>query len=246
MTNDKKMSLSKYLSVCGIASRRKSCELIKEGKVLVNRRAVTEPGFKISPEDEVVCDGRPVLFQEKIYIMLNKPRGFICTSDDPHAPKKAIDLIKLPPEHAAVRLFSAGRLDKDSEGLLIFTNDGDYAEKIMHPRYEILKTYEVKTASEIPAEILEQLCGGITDNGEFLHPEEIIREGKCQYTFILNEGKKREIRRLVTFAGTKVISLKRISLGKLKLSGLRSGQWKYLNPEDIQGTLEKGKNEITE
>ncbi|MDD5597876.1 MAG: pseudouridine synthase [Victivallaceae bacterium] len=233
MAEKEKTSLSKYLGVCGVASRRKSCELIKQGKVLVNRRTVMEPGFKISPDDEIVCNGKEVLFQEKIYIMLNKPRGFVCTADDPHAPQKAVDLIKLPPKHSDVRIFSAGRLDKDSEGLLIFTNDGDYAEKIMHPRYEILKTYEVKTAAEIPDEVLARLRGGITDDGEFLHPEEIIRKGKCQYTFILNEGKKREIRRLVSFAGTKVTSLKRVALGKLKLGNLKSGQWKYLSPEEV-------------
>ncbi|MFA7184186.1 MAG: pseudouridine synthase [Victivallales bacterium] len=236
MPENEKTSLSKYLSLCGVASRRKSCELIKQGKVLVNRLPVVEPGFKISPDDEVVCNGKKIFFQKKIYILLNKPRGFICTADDPHAPQKAVDLIKLPPEHSDIRIFSAGRLDKDSEGLLIFTNDGDYAEKIMHPRYGILKTYEVKTAAEIPAEILNRLRGGITDDGELLHPEEITREEKCRYTFILNEGKKREIRRMVNFAGTQVTSLKRVALGKLKLGNLKPGQWKYLTEEEVRRT----------
>ena len=239
MEKNEKISLSKYLSVCGIASRRKSCDLIKQGKVQVNQEIVKEPGYKISSRDKVVFAEEQVLSQEKVYIMLNKPRGYICTSDDPYAPLKAIDLIKLPPEQSRIRLFSAGRLDKDSEGLLIFTNDGDYVEKIMHPKHEILKNYQVKTNSEILDNVLDKLRGGIDDDNEFLKPKKIIREGKCQYKFILNEGKKREIRRMMRFAGPEIRSLKRTSLGSLLLGTLESGQWRYLTPEDIKKTLEK-------
>ena len=237
MENNEKISLSKYLSVCGTASRRKSCDLIKQGKVQVNRQVITEPGYKISPQDEVIFAGKQVLSQEKVYIMLNKPRGYICTSDDPHAPKKAIDLIKMPPEQANIRIFSAGRLDKDSEGLLIFTNDGDYAEKIMHPKHEIMKNYQVKTISEIPDKILDKLQRGINDDNEFLKAHKIKKEGNCLYTFILNEGKKREIRRMVKFAGTGIRSLRRIALGALTLGELKNGEWKYLTPEEIKKTL---------
>ncbi len=239
MKNNDKISLSKYLSVCGIASRRKSCDLIKQGKVQVNKLIIKEPGLKISSQDKVFFAGKQVSCQDKVYIMLNKPRGYICTNEDPHAAKKAVDLIKLPTEQVRIRLFSAGRLDKDSEGLLIFTNDGDYAEKIMHPKHKILKNYEVKTTSEIPDKLLNQLRAGITDENEFLRPEKIIKEGKCQYKFILNEGKKREIRRIIRFAGTQVKSLKRISLGSLMLGTLENGQWKYLLPEDIRKSLDR-------
>jgi len=239
MENNEKISLSKYLSVCGAASRRKSSDLIKQGKVRVNLEVIKEPGYKISPDDKVFFDGKQVLSQEKVYIMLNKPRGYICTSDDPHAPLKALDLIKLPPEQADIRLFSAGRLDKESEGLLIFTNDGDYVEKIMHPKHEILKNYQVTTDSEIQDDVLEKLRKGIYDDNEFLKAHKIKKEGNCLYTFILNEGKKREIRRMVKFAGTKVSSLKRIALGALTLGTLESGKWKHLTSEDINKTLKK-------
>ena len=238
MESDGKVSLSKYLSICGITSRRKSCDLIKQGRVLVNRTVVKEPGFKISSGDRVSFAGEEVVCQPKVHIMLNKPRGYICTSEDPHAPLKAVDLIKLPPEQAHIRLFSAGRLDKDSEGLLIFTNDGDYAEKIMHPKYEILKTYQVRTSAEIADKLLDKLRDGISDDNEFLRPQEIIREGGCLYTFILNEGKKREIRRMARFAGVKVEMLKRIALGSLKLGSLKSGQWKYLLLGDVEKSLD--------
>lgn len=239
MKKNEKISLSKYLSICGIASRRKSVDLIKQGKVQVNQEVVKEPGLKILPKDRVVYAGEQVLSQKKVYIMLNKPRGYICTNDDPYAPQKALDLIKLSPEQANIRLFSAGRLDKDSEGLLIFTNDGDYVEKIMHPKYEILKNYQVTTTSEILDNVLEKLRGGIDDNYEFLKAYKIKKEGNCLYTFILNEGKKREIRRMIRFAGTEIRTLKRISLGALTLGTLESGKWKYLTPEDIKKTLKK-------
>ena len=169
--------------------------------------------------------------------MLNKPRGYICTNEDPHAPLKALDLIELPLEQADIRLFSAGRLDKDSEGLLIFTNDGDYVENIMHPKHEVLKNYQVKTVSEIPEYVLDKLRRGIEDETEILKAHKIKNEGNCLYTFILNEGKKREIRRMVKFAGTEVSSLKRIALGALSLGILESGKWKYLTQEDIQKTM---------
>ena len=239
MKNSEIISLSKYLSICGTASRRKSCDLIKQGKVRVNGEIVKEPGCKISSLDKVTFADREVVLQEKIYIMLNKPRGYICTNDDPHAPLKAIDLLELPPEQANIRLFSAGRLDKDSEGLLIFTNDGDYAEKIMHPKHEVMKNYQVKTASEIPEFMLDKLRRGINDDNEFLKPYKIKKEGGNLYTFILNEGKKREIRRMVKFTGTEVSSLKRIALGALTLGSLESGKWKCLSAEEIQKTLKK-------
>ncbi|MBU8902448.1 MAG: rRNA pseudouridine synthase [Victivallales bacterium] len=239
MKKNEKISLSKYLSICGIASRRKSVDLIKQGKVKLNGEIIQEPGYKISMQDEVLCAGKLVSSQEKVYIMLNKPRGYICTNEDPYAPLKAVDLIKLPPEQENIRLFSAGRLDKDSEGLLIFTNDGDYVEKIMHPKHEVLKNYQVKTNSEILDNVLEKLRRGIDDKNEFLKAHKIKKEGNCLYTFILNEGKKREIRRMMRFAGPEIKSLKRISLGSLTLGTLESGKWKYLTPEDIKKTLNK-------
>jgi 23S rRNA pseudouridine2605 synthase len=237
MESPAKISLSKYLSVCGIASRRKSCELIKTGLVKVNSEIITEPGYKISPGDQIRFEDKILSVPQKVYIMLNKPRGYVCTSEDPHAPRKALDLIKLPPSESGIRLFSAGRLDKESEGLLIFTNDGEYAEKIMHPRYEILKSYIVTTNIEIPDLMLNKIRQGINDENEFLKPQKITRDGNCRYTFVLNEGKKREIRRLVKFTGAKVKSLKRVTLGTLELGTLASGKWRYLSAKDINAGL---------
>ncbi|MDD5698403.1 MAG: pseudouridine synthase [Victivallaceae bacterium] len=244
MQNAGKTSLAKYLGSCGIASRRKSAELIRCGAVQVNGAVIREPGFKISSRDEVVYAGEPVICRPKVYLMLNKPRGYVCTNDDPHALRKAVDLIELPPGQSGIRLFSAGRLDRDSEGLLIFTNDGDYAEKIMHPRHEIIKTYRVETVAEISDGKLSELRAGIIDDHEFLRPEKIVREGKRQYLFILNEGKKREIRRLVRFAGTEVKTLQRIALGALELGTLNCGQWRYLSAEDLAQSLSRTANDL--
>ena len=168
--------------------------------------------------------------------MLNKPAGYVCTNDDPHAAKRAFDLIKID----GARLFSAGRLDKDSEGLLIVTNDGDYAMQLTHPRYEIFKTYLVKTDAAISAGELDRLRHGIIDNGEQLLPQKIEATGSCIYRFILNEGKKREIRRMVADAGRKTVSLQRISIGSLKLGELKSGQWRFLSAEEVNLSLRPG------
>ena len=141
MENDNRERLVKILSAAGLASRRGAGDLIKAGRVTVNGETVFEPGFRVAPSDRVEYDSVPVLAEErKVYIMLNKPRGYVCTNADPHADLKAVDLIRLTPP---LRLFSAGRLDKDSEGLILFSNDGDYVARLTHPRHEILKVYQV-------------------------------------------------------------------------------------------------------
>ena len=130
--------LVKFLSAAGVASRRAAGDLVKAGRIAVNGRTIREPGFRILPADTVTLDGRPVEPAGRFhYIMLNKPRGYVCTNADPHAPRKAVDLIRLDPP---VRLFSAGRLDKESEGMILFSNDGDYVARLTHPRYELRKT----------------------------------------------------------------------------------------------------------
>ncbi|OGV51371.1 MAG: hypothetical protein A2017_20185 [Lentisphaerae bacterium GWF2_44_16] len=228
------MNLTHYLSSCGAASRRRSAELIKAGNVKVNGAPVAEPGFKVNEKDIVTLNGTELRIGKRYYIMLNKPRGYICTSDDPYAPKKAIDLIGLE----NVRLFSVGRLDKESEGMLIFTNDGDYAAKLTGPGYGIEKIYIAGTDKPLSAEMIEALQRGIEDEGEKLFAAAIEELAPRKYRFTMKEGKKREIRRLLKYASTRTVYLKRIATGKLSIGDLSTGKWRYLSDEDIRLSLD--------
>lgn len=227
------VSLSKFLSVSGIASRRKATDLIKAGKVKVNSMVTTEPGLKLASTDTVEFNGEKVNFGKRYYIILNKPRGYVCTSDDPHAKKKAIDLVDIP----GTRLFTAGRLDKDSEGLIIITNDGDYAAKLTHPRYQTQKTYRVSTDQPLRDEDLKNFCAGVEDEGEILKAKNVEREKDSVYIFTLTEGKNREIRRMISSAKRKTVRLKRIATGKLSLGNLKPGEWRHLTEKEVNLTL---------
>ncbi len=238
MENDNRERLVKFLSSAGIASRRAAGDLVKSGRIAVNGTIITEPGFRLNSGDRVSCDGTPVLpTEKKYYIMLNKPRGYVCTNADPHAERKAVDLIRLTPP---VRLFSAGRLDKDSEGLILFSNDGDYVAKLTHPRYEVRKVYLVRLRRELtPAEI-EMMLHGIRDNGELLRVLEVSRCGDATYQLTLNEGRNREIRRLTARIGSPTRRLKRLRIGELSLGKLPPGSWRELTPEEVAATLAGG------
>ncbi len=223
------MRLVKYLAQAGVASRRKSFDIIQSGKVKVNGQIITEPSSFVNESDSIKVNNKVISQSKFVYIMLNKPVGYICTNTDPHAAKKAIDLINLP----QYRLFSAGRLDKDSEGLIVFTNDGKFSDKIMHPSNNILKTYEVAVKYKLSKAKIEDMLNGIIDSGEKLKPVSIKSITSKKYIFTLNEGKKREIRRLVKYANSEVVTLTRLSIGNLKLENLPPGKWKYISPEKI-------------
>ncbi len=228
--------LVKFLSAAGVASRRAAGDLVKAGRIAVNGRTIREPGFRILPADTVTLDGRPVEPAGRLhYIMLNKPRGYVCTNADPHAPRKAVDLIRLDPP---VRLFSAGRLDKESEGMILFSNDGDYVARLTHPRYEIRKTYLVRVTREFTEPELTRIRTGITDGGEHLRVISIAPAGNCLYRIVLNEGKKREIRRLTAAVGSPTLELRRIRIGGLALGDLPQGAFRELTPEEVALTLE--------
>lgn len=228
--------LVKFLSAAGVASRRAAGDLVKAGRIAVNSRTIREPGFRILPADTVTLDGRPVEPVGRFhYIMLNKPRGYVCTNADPHAPRKAVDLIRLDPP---VRLFSAGRLDKESEGMILFSNDGDYVARLTHPRYEIRKTYLVRVTREFTEPELTHIRTGITDGGEHLRVISIAPAGNCLYRIVLNEGKKREIRRLTAAVGSPTLELRRIRIGGLALGDLPQGAFRELTPEEVALTLE--------
>ena len=234
-TPDALPNLTKYLSTAGAASRRHAAELIKDGHVSVNGEVCVDPSVRIAPGDRVTLDGRAVRpVREYVYVMLHKPRGYVCTAEDPHAPKKALDLIDLP----GVRLVSAGRLDKNSEGLILFSHDGAWIEQLTHPRHGTRKTYQVTTDRPLsPADIRLLTTTGVQNDGETLRALSIRAEAPGRYIFILGEGKNREIRRMMESLDNRTRRLKRIAVGGLRLGGLPMGQWRKLSPSEAKLAL---------
>jgi len=227
------ISLTKYLSASGVCPRRGAAALIESGRVAVNGEPALRAAQHVFPGDKVTLDGRAIApVAEKVYVMLHKPRGYVCTLDDPHAPKKAIDLIPLARE---VRLVSAGRLDKDSEGLILFSNDGVFIERLTHPRYQTAKIYEVSIAIPLTGpEIRRLTVEGIRDDGDILKAREVSRIAPGKYCFVLTEGKNREIRRMLTALGRETRRLKRVAVGKLELGDLPPGRWRRLTEKEVQ------------
>ena len=232
---DRDPNLSKYLGLCGVSSRRGAAELIRSGRVAVNGEAASDPARRISNSDTVEADGCRIAPPEHfVYVALHKPRGYVCSNADRHAEKLALELIDRWPERM---LRSAGRLDKESEGLLVFSDDGEYLERAAHPRHQVTKLYEVSTEREIPEAWLKRMVEGVTDDGEMLRALEVVPLGGNKYRFKLNEGKKREIRRLCSAAGAPVKRLKRVKLGELALGELKPGEFRELSPEEVAKSL---------
>ena len=227
------MRLVRFLALAGVASRRKSEVLIAAGDVTVNGNIADKAGFKVSETDIIEYRGERLKLDKRCYIMLNKPVGYLCSASDPHADKIIFDLVSLPGK----RLFSVGRLDLNSEGLLILTDDGDYSEKLTHPRYGILKKYLVETDFPLSRKGIELILDGIKDEGELLKAEKVVRKSGNEYFFTMAEGKKREIRRLVTALSVRAIRLRRISIGKLSLGKLPEGEWRFLTEQEIADSL---------
>ena len=233
---DKKLiRLQKYIADCGVTSRRKAEELIAQGEVLVNGMIVTEQGVKVDPqEDTVEVSGKMIdlLTVDHLYIVMNKPRGYMTTVNDPEGRKTVMDLVPI-----STRVFPVGRLDYLSEGLLLFTNDGDLANKIMHPRFSVTKTYEVKVFGKVSTILLKRLRDGVQDKGEFLKPKSVrvVEQlpNKTWLEFRLDEGKNREIRRLCEACGLTIDKLKRVAIGNLAIDELKPGTWEYMTKADL-------------
>lgn len=222
--------LQKFLADAGIASRRKSEAYIKAGSVKVNGKTIREMGFKVDPQNDVVnFKGREVKDKtEFVYIVLNKPFGYVCTTRRFKEEKNILRLVKIKE-----RVYPVGRLDKDSSGLIILTNDGDFALKLTHPRYEKEKEYKVRVSKEISNEGLKKMSQGVKiEEGKTL-PAEVERLTKNEFQIILKEGKKRQIKEMCKALDYHVLDLKRIRIGSLKLGDLGVGKWRYLTKEEV-------------
>jgi len=227
--------LSKALAAAGVASRRKAEELIFAGRVSVNGKVVTTPQTMVNWEvDTILVDGAPIQGEEKkAYFLLNKPKGYLCSNQRliPNT-KLVIDLF----ENEGKRLFTVGRLDKDTEGLIIVTNDGHFANALIHPSSNIEKEYLAKTNREITLKHLETLAKGTEVEGVWVKPKKVkkVRKGTVKITVM--EGKKREVRLLMESAGLEVLSLVRIRLGSYTLGELPIGHYRKLTQKEIDET----------
>jgi len=223
--------LQKFLSIAGICSRRKGEEHILSGDVRVNGEVVTELGTKVDPcRDRVEFKGKPVKVRQKtVYIALNKPRGYV-TSCNQKKEKIVLDLIDLKE-----RIYPVGRLDKDSTGLLLLTNDGAVHQKLSHPSYDHEKEYDVTVASTIHDRELRKMSDGLTILGSKTRPAVITRISARRFRIVLQEGRNRQIRRMVEKVGNRVTRLKRIRISDIKLNSLKEGDWRYLTEKEKRG-----------
>lgn len=231
MEPNTKKRLSKYLAAAGVASRRACEELIFAGHVKVNGSVALLPQTMVDENDKIVVDGKPLGTQEaKVYFILNKPAGYICTASRSKNSKIVLDLFEDVPE----RIFTIGRLDKETTGLLLLTNDGHFANQVIHPSSNIHKEYLVKTSTEISDEHLKAISHGTLVEGTFVKPTQVskVRRGTVRVT--VSEGKKREVRLLLEAAGLEVKELTRIRIGSLQLGSLPVGSWRPLKEREKQ------------
>ena len=221
-----KERVQKILAQAGIASRRKCEEFIQEGRVKVNGKII-KLGDKADPsKDTILLDKKKIRIEHKLYIVLNKPKGVLSTLYDPKGRKTVLDLVNI-----RQRVFPVGRLDKEAQGLILLTNDGDFANKIMHPRYEQKKTYEVVLSKELSEENFKKLKKGLKIDGIPVVPSQIT--GTKKVTITIHEGRKHIVKRLFGRLGYRVRRLKRTKIGKLSLGTLSSGQWRLLSEREL-------------
>ena len=226
--------LQKFLAEAGVASRRRCEQLIEDGCVSVNGQPVRVLGTKVDPDrDSVIVNGKPVVLERKIYIALNKPAGFLCTNRDTHGRKRAVDLLP----RSLPRLYTVGRLDKDTEGLLFLTNDGTFSLRLTHPRYKMSKIYWVEVEGEVKSAGVAHLLKGVRNEGELLHAEKIFqvrtRNTTTELRLVLSEGRKRQIRRMMAAIGHPVKRLVRLAVGPVELGNLAISQWRHLTHEEV-------------
>ena len=230
--------IQKILSERGVTSRRKAEEMILQGRIVCNGK-VCVLGDRADPDvDSIVIDGQPLpCAQKNIYIMLNKPKGYVTTLSDEKGRKNAAQLV----QDCGFRVYPVGRLDMDSEGLLLFTNDGDFAQRLMHPKHEVNKTYHVWVKG-FTEKSIERLCAPMSLDGYKLRRPVVQLmysdgQGRAQLEIAIHEGRNRQVRRMCAIAGMQVVRLVRVREGQLRLGKLESGKWRLLSEAEVSGLL---------
>jgi len=225
------MNLNVCIAKAGVCSRRKAGLLIKDGKVRVNGKVVREPWRDVTGSDALLVDGRPLKAEKLVYVIVNKPKGVTSTVADKFAERTVVDLV--PKKFG--RVYPAGRLDKDTSGLMVLTNDGELCYGLTHPKFEIEKEYVATLDGKLDREALERMAKGVTDEGELLKAKSVLAERShgagTEARVIISEGKKRHIRRMFKCLGRRVLGLRRVRIGSLRLEGLKEGEHKEIDGE---------------
>jgi 23S rRNA pseudouridine2605 synthase len=227
--------LQKFLAEAGVASRRAAEKLIADGQVEVNGKLVREPGTKVDPsKDLVLVEGTVVRVKRKLYVLLNKPRDFLCTRSDPEGRRTIMEL--LPREWSS--LYPVGRLDRESEGMILLTNDGDFSLKLTHPRYGVRKRYLATVEGLVHQRTAAKLTAGVEHEGETLKAERVSvltsNNSRTVLELELGEGRNREVRRMLEAVGFLVVKLQRVQIGKVRLAELPVGKWRTLTDAEIK------------
>ncbi|HBG40349.1 MAG TPA: pseudouridine synthase [Porphyromonadaceae bacterium] len=225
--------LNKYLANAGVCSRREADEFIQAGVVKVNGEVITELGTKITRADEVMFHDQPIRLESKVYVLLNKPKGFVTTTDDPENRKTVMELVK---SACSERIYPVGRLDRATTGVLLLTNDGDLASKLTHPKYEKRKIYQVWLDKPVAMEHMQAMADGIDlEDGE-IHADAISyvsEEDLAQVGVEIHSGRNRVVRRMFEKLGYRVLKLDRVYFAGLTKKGLSRGRWRYLTEQEV-------------
>jgi 23S rRNA pseudouridine2605 synthase len=229
------MPLNKFIAHCGVCARRDAAEMVKLGKVKVNGKLITEPGFKVTQKDEVVVNGKKVFISKNlIYILLNKPKDYITTTDDPQGRKTVLELISKATNE---RVYPVGRLDRNTSGVLLFTNDGELAQQLTHPRNEVKKVYAVTLNKPLDKKHFDEILKGVMLEDGLASVDVLAyadAKDKTQLGVEIHSGKNRIVRRIFEYLGYDVKNLDRVMFAGLTKKNVDRGKWRFLNEKEIR------------
>lgn len=234
ISNDE-MPLNKFIAWSGVCARREAADIVKAGKVTVNGKLVTEPPFRVSQADTIKVNGKKISLQKNlVYILLNKPKDYITTTDDPEGRKTVMDLVK---GATTERVFPVGRLDRNTTGVLLLTNDGEVAQRLTHPKYEVKKIYEVRLDKPVTKQQLDTIASGITLEDGFIQPDSVAyadTKDKSVIGIEIHSGKNRIVRRIFEHLGFDVKNLDRVMYGIFTKKNVDRGKWRFLTEKEIR------------